>query len=178
MSLEQAVKDFVSNFGADFPVETFALLYAPEKCFLGLVKKDGSIEVKDNVNIFSLEKIYEARVFNAHKELRWLSDGRTKTLTDANLRKEEGFIDTIDQNYLLWGQITNQRNGDWTEFAEARIGAFFVPIKVGGEKKYAWLTAVEYVKEFEDGNAAVFEERLTGIVPYREEKGGKENAEQ
>ena len=163
-SLKKSIKEFADSFGEKFPIETFAILYAPKKCFLGLVNKDGNIEVKDNVDKFNIDKVYEARVFNSEKELRWLSSGETETLTDNCLKKVESFANVIEnQKYLLWGQSTGATSGDWTQFAEARIGAFFVPLKNVAEKGYAQFTAIEYLKEFADGNVAVFEERLTGI---------------
>ena len=50
-SLKKSIKEFADSFGEKFPIETFAILYAPKKCFLGLVNKDGNIEVKDNVKV-------------------------------------------------------------------------------------------------------------------------------
>ncbi len=145
----------------EFKTESYAILYAPKKCYLALfdgekfVDENGEIEIKD---------VYEARIFNSEKELRWLSSGETATLSDANFVNEKEFVDKNEnQKYLLWGQSTGKSNGNWTQFAEARIGAFFVPIANVADKDYAQFTTVEYLKEFEDGNVAVFEERLTGI---------------
>ena len=154
ISLIEAVKGFEAN--------SFAILYSPKHCYLAkfngekFVNENGKIDVEN-------EKIYEARVFNAEKELRWVKGYESKMLSDSELKKENGFVDTIPQKYLLWGQSTNLTKGDWTQFAEARIGAFFVPITNVADKGYAQFTAVEYLKEFTDGNVAVFEERLTGI---------------
>jgi CRISPR-associated protein (TIGR03984 family) len=77
-------------------------------------------------------------------------------------------LDVNPQTYLLWGQSTGNFSGDgeWTQFGEARIGAFFVPVPNIAPKGYAQITAVEYLKEYEDGNVAVADERLTGIKPY------------
>ena len=155
ITLIKAVEGFEAN--------SYAILYSPKKCHLAIfngtkfVDESGEIDVKKS-------GVYEARVFNTEKELRWLSSGKTKTLTDADLLAEKDFAGKIDnQKYLLWGQSTGKIKGNWTEFAEARIGAFFVPIANVADKGYAQFTAVEYLKEFEDGNVAVFEERLTGI---------------
>ena len=165
-SIEQSIKDFVESFGDNFPKETFAILYAPEKCFLGLIDKNGKIEIKDNLEKFNLKKVYEARVFNDKAELRWLKDADEIIISDSVLREVDGFVDTIPQKYLLWGEVSptndSKINGEWTELAEARIGKFFVPIKTTSR---ACFEAVEYLKSYDDqdGNVAVFEERLTKI---------------
>lgn len=154
--LIDAVKGFEAN--------SFAILYSPKHCYLA--KFNGEQFVNENGEIdVEKEKIYEARVFNAEKELRWVKGYKSKMLSDSELKKENSFVDTISQKYLLWGQSTNLTKGDWTQFAEARIGAFFVPIKIDGANKYAQIEAVEYLKSYEDqdGNVAVFEERLKGI---------------
>lgn len=176
--LEEAIKEFITSFGENLPEQNFAILYAPEKCFLGLADKDGNVEVKDNVDKFNIEKVYEARVFNTEKELRYLEGKPAVILSDADLRKESGFVDVIKQKYLLWGQSTGNSKNGWTEFAEARIGAFFVPVANVAKEGYAQFSAIEYLKEFTDGNVAVFEERLTGITLYSPEtKGENENAD-
>lgn len=146
-----------------FEANSFAILYSPKHCYLAkfngekFINQNGEIDVEN-------EKIYEARVFNAEKELRWVKGYESKTISDEELTKVNGFVDTIPQKYLLWGEVspTNdvKNNGEWTEFAEARIGTFYVPIKTSSR---ACFEATEYLKEFEDGNVAVFEERLTGI---------------
>jgi len=151
--LIEAVKDFEAN--------SYAILYSPKKCHLALF--DGAKFVDENDKEINVSNVYEARIFNPDKELRWLASGENITLTDVYLKNEKDFVDTVDQKYLLWGQSTGKSNENWTQFAEARIGAFFVPIPNVADKGYAQFTAVEYLKEFEDGNVAVFEERLTGI---------------
>ncbi len=152
-TLIDAVKDFEAN--------SYAILYSPKKCHLAIFDGTNFVDANGRIDI---SDVYESRVFNVEKELRWVneSDGKgiSIIISDANLSDAIG---TIPQNYLLWGQSTNTTNGNWTQFAEARIGAFFVPIPNVADKGYAQFTAVEYLKEFEDGNVAVFEERLTGI---------------
>ena len=90
-------------------------------------------------------------------------------MTDESLKKESGFVDVIPQKYLLWGQSTNKVKANWTEFAEARIGAYYVPIKIDSANKYAQIEVLEYLKSYEeqDGNVAVFEERLIRISEVR-----------
>jgi CRISPR-associated protein (TIGR03984 family) len=164
--LKQSIEKFTESFGEAFPKETYAILYAPEKCFLGLVDRNGNVEVKDNLDKFNLDKVYEARVFNDKAELRWLKNADEIIISDISLRNETGFVDIIKQKYLLWGEISpnndTKNNGEWTELAEARIGKFYVPIKTTSR---ACFEATEYLKSYDeqDGNVAVFEERLTGI---------------
>ncbi|HEY0428567.1 MAG TPA: CRISPR-associated protein Csx19 [Pyrinomonadaceae bacterium] len=144
-----------------FKANSYAILYAPKKCYLALFDGTDFVDESGKINV---SDVYEARIFNAEKELRWLSSGETETLTDDCLREVDGFVGTIDQKYLLWGEISPSNdsnvNGEWTELAEARIGKFYVPIKTTSR---ACFEAKEYLKEFADGNVAVFEERLTGI---------------
>ncbi len=162
----------------DFKTESYAILYAPKKCYLALF--DGAKFVDENGEIKVEEVgVYEARVFDSEKELRWLSSGETAIVSDANFVNEKEFVDKNEnQKYLLWGQSTGTTKGNWTQFAEARIGAFFVPLKNIAEKSYAQFTAVEYLmSEVENGNVFVADERLTGIELYSpEKKGEKENA--
>lgn len=157
MSEKITLIDAVKNLKAN----SYAILYSPKNCWLALFDGKDFIDESGKIDI---SDVYEARVFNAEKELRWVNEangkGKSTIISDANFTDAIG---TIRQNYLLWGQSTNTTNGNWTQFAEARIGAFFVPIKISGANKYAHFTAVEYLREFEDGNVAVFEERLTGI---------------
>lgn len=166
-SLSQSVQEFISSF-EKLP-KTFAVLYAPDKCYLALVDAAGNFLVKDNINKFSVDKIFEARVFNSKKELRWLNGYGEAIISDAIFRDDKKFAGTIDQSYLLWGQSTGKADGDWTEFATARIGSFYVPLSKVPHQGYAKFTAVEYLKKYEDGNVAVVDERLTGIESYKGE---------
>lgn len=165
--MEESLK-LVDLARKDFPKNdekpTYAVLYAPKKCHLVLF--DGANFV-DEAGAIKVEAagVYEARVFNAEKELRWVKNFDHKTISDADFVNEKEFVRKIDnQKYLLWGQSTGKSSGDWTQFAEARIGAFFVPLKNVAEKDYAQFTAVEYLmSENENGNTFVADERLTGI---------------
>ena len=167
--LSEAVKEFIKASGEN-PPQTFALLYSPKKCYLAKLlgnefyNKHGKIE--DGA-------IFEARVFNDTAEMRWLNEangyGATAVLTeDANFDffgkvvEQEKVFGSINQSYLIWGERVKdvESSNDWTQFATARIGAFWIPI----ESSYrAQFTAVEYLKTYEYGNVAVFDERLTGI---------------
>lgn len=164
--LEKSIKKFTESFGEKFPKETYAIFYAPDKCFLGLIDIKGNVEVRDNSDKFNLDNVYEARIFNDKAELRWLKNADEIVISDEDLRNETGFVDIIKQTYLLWGEISPTNNANtndnWTELAEARMGKFFVPIKTSWR---ACFEATEYLKsyDYQDGNVAVFEERLTGI---------------
>ena len=150
ITLIKAVEGFEAN--------SYAILYSPKKCYLALF--DGANFADENGEIEESEilNVYEARVFNFTKELRWVKGCEAKTLADTDFPNCE----KNDQNYLLWGKKNGASLNGWTQFAEARIGAFYVPVTLTN-KEYAVFEAVEYLKEFEDGNVAVFEERLTGI---------------
>ncbi|CAN5809647.1 hypothetical protein BH20ACI4_BH20ACI4_15470 [soil metagenome] len=187
-SLSESVQEFIRGFSESFP-KTFALLYSSSHCYLALVDEQGKFEVKDNAEKFALDKVFEARVFNEDAELRWLNEtngyGSSAVLSENEFSffdeksKPNNCVKTIMQNYLLWGEVSpnNKASENWTEFAEARIGKFYVPVKTGSR---ACFTAIEYLKSFEDqdGNVAVIDERLKGIKPYSTEtKGGNQDAD-
>ena len=168
--LSQCVKDFVSSF-TQSPT-TFAVLYAPDKCYLGLVNASGEFEVKDNVDRFDVNKVFEARVFNAEKELRWLKGFGVAIISDASFAGDE-FVEPLTQKYLIWGQSIEKSQDGWTRFGTARIGPFHVPIELKPAESYARFAAKEYLKVYKDGNVAVIDERLTGIEGYEgESKNG------
>ncbi|MGC2238417.1 MAG: CRISPR-associated protein Csx19 [Pyrinomonadaceae bacterium] len=168
-TLSESVAEFIKVFGESLP-KTFAVLYSPGDCLLSLVDEQGNFTAK--ANEVALNKIFEARIFNDVAELRWLNEtdgcGAAAVLSKKEFpffgrtQTTENCVETIKQNYLLWGEISpsNQADENWTELAEARIGKFYVPIKTTSR---ACFEAKEYLKEFADGNVAVFEERLTGI---------------
>lgn len=183
--LSETIQEFINGFGESFP-KTFAVLYSPGECFLALVKDKNNFEFFDktgNLATVNLKNIFEARIFNEKAELRWFNDnGKGIAVTLSETETDEDFGGDIllanPQKYLLWGEISPNKQADenWTELAEARIGKFFVPIKTTSR---ACFQAIEYLKSYDDqdGNVAVFEERLTGIEPYpSNKKGGKENA--
>lgn len=205
----EKLKDALAKCGTTFH-QAIGLLYAPHKCFLAIVKREGEEwrfyegssskesgkEVVKEKEI-SADSVFEARVFNSDAELRWLNkaDGKGSAvvlckddsveffdvkpeLFKTKVKEEEkDLVGTIEQTYLLWGQSVAASNGDgWAQFAEARIGSFFVPVKnIKGEKQRAQFTAVEYLGEYEDGNVAVIEERLTGIAPVEMKQEAQSN---
>lgn len=189
INLTDAVKSFIEGFGKDLPEKTFAVLYAPNKCHLAILQGQ---EFHDANGKVEMGPIFEARVFNDKAEMRWLNiasgSGKTVILCSDDSKKffssepklfktkfsedgkdvEKEIVDVIPQNYLLWGESVGASiNDSWAQFAEARIGAFFVPIsddKISGKNKVrAMFTAIEYIGVYVDGNVAVAEERLTGI---------------
>lgn len=190
--LTGAIDDFVSAFGSHLP-ETFALLYAPGACLLARIEvvpggEKGRVRITAYTNHkvedidVKAKAVYEARVFNSQAELRWLNEGdgigRAVVLCDSQERKYFDAVPevaagcecrpagSLDQGYLLWGTSTGKADtaNPWSQFAEARVGAFYVPIggvTVGQER--AQFTATEYLCEYADGNVKVMDERLTGL---------------
>jgi CRISPR-associated protein (TIGR03984 family) len=167
VTLSEATDAYKNFLGGELD-KAYAILYAPNKCFLALLNKSGAFEVKDNAAKFDISRVFEARIFNKGAELRWLNEadgkGQMAIISDASFPDAVG---TIPQTYLLWGRSTGIFDGDWTQFAEARIGAFHVPLPKVPAQDYARLMAIEYLKECEDGNVAVADERLTGIESYK-----------
>ncbi len=153
----------------NFPTDSFAILYSPSSCHLARWK-DGKFVCGNGQEPKS---VFEARIFNRTAELRWLKDGEKGTAVILSEDEKVGFdekissetYETICQKYLIWGQSTGKYENDQTQFGTARIGSFYVPLQNIADKGYAQFTAVEYLKSYDDqdGNVAVFEERLTGI---------------
>lgn len=180
--LSKAIEAFFAV--AENDKDTFAIFYAPHKCFLA--KHNGKdFEVKENG--FDLNRVFEARIFNEVSEMRWLNDpngnhaaailSETQLIFDGKtLRTESNVIGGLCQEYLCWGQSTGTTKDDWTEFATARVGAFYVPVELEAGQTYARFTAVEYLRTYEDGNIAVVDERLTRIEGYEPKKESKKNA--
>lgn len=183
-SLGEAIKaffDVAENEGG-----AFAIFYAPHACSLAKFK-DGSFMVPSGKESLpaqlsekDLKKVFEARIFNSALEMRWLNDPDGNHSTAILSEKQLTFggkplqvanvLGGLPQTYLFWGQSTGERHGsDWTEFATARLGAFHVPVPDVPQHGYARITAVEYLKEYRDGNVAVFDERLTGLESYKGE---------
>ncbi|ARQ71933.1 type III-D CRISPR-associated protein Csx19 [Streptomyces marincola] len=152
-----------------------ALLTAPASYRVALVEPDGTCTAPDGP--VDLSAVYEARVFTAGAELRWLGEangpGRAVVLTEDPALLPEHFpetdglavdaIDTLDTHHLLWGEAASQ-DGDWTTLSSARIGTLAVPVRTSGRVR---LTSRQYVAvEPEHGNAHVVEERLIRLEPY------------
>lgn len=152
ITLLDAVKDFEAN--------SYAILYSSDKCYLALF--DG-VKFVDEKGELDITRVFEARIFNSEKELRWLNESGGKGV--SIVISDASFSDAIERNkeikYLFWGKKNGEPANGWTQFAEARIGAFYVPKEIFSD--YAQFTAIEYLGEFADGNIAVIDERLTGI---------------
>ena len=181
----------ITDAGATFN-DAIALLYAPHKCFLAKVNSDGKFENnKGEVIDVEKEAVFEARVFNAKAELRWLNKengaGEAVVLCEDKAQKffsvepqaDDKIYARIDppQTYLMWGESIGASSNGWTKFAEARIRPFYVPIGDinNKQKRRAHFKAVEYLGEYSDGNVAVAEERLTGIQAVAVKQEAKEN---
>jgi CRISPR-associated protein (TIGR03984 family) len=164
---EVAGKRFVEALDQFKPLLTdeglaYAVLYTPTECCLSLVNNEGKFFNENGE--FIPEKVFEARIFNEEAELRWLNEtddrGKVSIISDASFPNA---VHTIEQTYLVWGRSTGTPKGDWTQFATARIGSFYVPLPNVREGGYAQIKAREYLTTYEDGNVAVVDERLVGI---------------
>ncbi len=160
-TLVQAIAEYKTFLGDD--EKAYGILYTPKDCHLILVDKHGKFFNQDGE--FMPQNVFEARIFNDKAELRWLneSDGKGKVAIISD--SFPNAVGTIPQTYILWGESMGESSNGWTQFAEARVGSFLVPIGgVAAEKKRrAQFTAIEYLCKYEDGNVAVADERLTGI---------------
>jgi CRISPR-associated protein (TIGR03984 family) len=156
--------------------EAVGLFYSPESCCLGKVTR---ADVEDSEgNTVKLDRVFEARIFNAHYELRWLNqeggEGIAVLLSEQKITDYLAdsidplqAIDTQDQTYLLWGEgySANLQEG-WSRLATSRLGKLDVPIAgVKQSKQRIKLTAREYFQRMDElyGNVIVAEERLTGL---------------
>lgn len=161
IGFDSAAANFVKDFG-----ESFAILYTPKECLLLKVGKDGIFQNRQGKE--SPANVFEARIFNGAAEMRWFNEngqGIAVILSETETDEEFGGEVLLEnpQNYLFWGQSTAKFENDWTQFGTARIGSFYIPVQNIADRGFAKFTAIEYLKEFEAGNVAVFEERLTGI---------------
>jgi len=176
ISLEEALKQC-----AIFLEDSVALVYAPSFCKFAKFENGGLSLVDDR----SLSTVFEARVFNQNVELRWLNIsnglGRTVLISDIELTRvftdEEDvslteILDTIPQQYLLWGKGVVRSPSlpqGWSRLAAARIGALDIPITDIQPKQQVKLMAREYIGLSEGeagekyGNVSVLEERLVGL---------------
>lgn len=131
-------------------------------------------------------EVFEARLFDADREMRWLhvggGVGRAVLLSENEILLPDTFDhelaplsahDTHDQHYLLWGQAVPGSPRGWTRLSSARIGSFAVPLPEVGAGLRARLRAREYVAvEPRHGNAYIAEERLMGLERYEPPEQG------
>ncbi|OLE54296.1 MAG: hypothetical protein AUG51_08920 [Acidobacteria bacterium 13_1_20CM_3_53_8] len=149
-TLAQIVKEYFEIYG-----EGFALLYSPKAAYLAKLKSEHHFVAsvgKEPAPVTLGEKdwrdVFEARIFNVTAELRWLNRkngaGPAALLCKNDVREffgakpervmtktkgvEKTLVGALEQTYLLWGQAADVSQSGWTKFAEARIGAFFVPV--------------------------------------------------
>ena len=122
--------------------------------------------------------VFEARIFNADCELRWLheSSGKGKVsliYEQSNLQQKIDniwqknsfleYIDSLDNTYLLWGQRSNKPVEEgWQKLSSARIGLLDLPIdREITKSQRVYLKTQEYLAEIDDnGNIVIVEERL------------------
>jgi len=167
-----------------FLEEAVALVYAPSFCKFAKFENGGLSLVDDR----SLSTVFEARVFNQNVELRWLNAfnglGRAVLISDIQLTRVftdevdvslTEILDTIPQQYLLWGKGVVRSPSlpqGWSRLAAARIGALDVSITDIKPQQQVQLVAKEYIGFCEGaageyGNVAVVEERLIGLVEIK-----------
>ena len=178
----------------------FVLLYSPACCRFALINCNGETietiiadrrggeinlhEVDKAANDtqtsgegFNLGSVFEARLFNAQADVRWLHarEGRGEAAAVAETSKlklfgieepsgQECATPPIKQTYMLWGAGSGDSTEKWSEMTTARTGAFLVPVPHLARQERVQFNSVEYVKSYRDGNLGVFEERLTGLT--------------
>lgn len=179
LSLPEALRQCQAVLGLP-NVQTYALLYAPQYCCFAHLDTAGTLR-NEHGQALATEVIFEARLFNATAELRWLhvsagrgraallSEDDTLTLFGGQSHQEK-IVGRIVQRYLLWGAGTGTPYPTgWSQLAAARTGAFSVPVEQVEKNRRVQLTAVEYLKEYQYGNVGICEERLTGFVVAEKE---------
>ncbi|MFE1412236.1 CRISPR-associated protein Csx19 [Streptomyces sp. NPDC058746] len=123
-----------------------------------------------------LSAVFEARVFDGERELRWLSDtgdrGRAVLLTEDEPLLPDAFPEPVvpllattvlTAHYLLWGRPA-EGDEEWTVLHTPRIGTLTVPHPRPDAEHRLRLVTREYVTtDPRHGNAHVSEERLLRI---------------
>jgi CRISPR-associated protein (TIGR03984 family) len=175
ISLRDAIENCQDCFGT-----AVGLFYSPESCFLGQVT--GTTVTNSKNSIVDLNRVFEARIFNADYELRWLNDrggqGTAVLLSEQSIDRylETSIpaitpIDIQSQTYLLWGEgLSANLEPGWSRLATSRLGKLDVPIAgVTQQGQRVKLKAIEYFQCLDDlyGNVVVAEERLTGLKVIR-----------
>lgn len=161
--------------GAGF-ADAVALLSAPHAYHVAQVRQ-GRCHTHD-ADPAVLDAVFDARVFDEGKELRWLNttgtDGRAVLLTEDPDALPEDFgdplpdlhaVDTLATTYVLWGSA-RPGTGPWTTLHTPRIGTLHIPVPSPRAGSRLRLVAREYVcVEARHGNAHIAEERLLRIEP-------------
>jgi CRISPR-associated protein (TIGR03984 family) len=165
----------LSSCSAHFSDVAIGLFYSPSACRIGKVCV-GVVTDETDV-VLDLTQVFEARIFNAQGELRWLnrSGGQGQAVLLAEQPIEQYLtepiepiqaIEVIDSQYLLWGEGTGSKPiaEHWSYLSAARIGKVAVPIDGVNRKDRVKLLFCEYLGEWDDqGNIVVLEERLIGL---------------
>lgn len=154
--------------------DSVALLASPARYQVADVR-DGTC--RDPAGPCALDEVFEARVFGAELELRWLHSssgrGRAVALAEQEAALPDGLGDPLpalaaarvfDQHYLLWGTTADPVADGWATLFSARIGTVNVPLAGSRPGRKIRLRAREYIAvEPAHGNAYVAEERLLGL---------------
>lgn len=148
-----------------------ALLTAPSAYHMATAGGRGCVTPAGPVD---LSTVYEARVFTADVELRWVEAGYAVVLTENASLLPVSFdepvetlttVAVLETGYLVWGEVTAFAPG-WTTLGSARVGTLSVPTTAAPTAGRVRLAAREYVVADEaHGNAYVAEERLIGFGP-------------
>jgi len=155
-----------------------ALLYSPQHCSLARLAPDGTLQDAGDLAI-DLTDVFEARLFNAVCELRWLNRlagvGDVALISEAAQQSLTGFVaidsqacECLPQQYLLWGERARKNKAEsnaWQRLADARIGKLDIPLdQKFMQDQRVYLKTCEYVAVGDDyGNMAVIEERLVKL---------------
>jgi CRISPR-associated protein (TIGR03984 family) len=138
---------------------------------LGLIAADGTVtnETGDPV---SLDGCFEARMFSAAGELRWLhrNAGRGVAVVVSETTHPLGVAESEDYQaslgpitYLVWGTGNGASQSGWSQTHQARVGSRWYPTAGLADGERLELHAVEYIGRGEHGNAIILEERLCGL---------------
>ena len=175
LTLEQAFSDC-----GDLLTDAAVLVYSSTQCRLGRFH-NGRPDYHGQV--VADETIFEARVFNAAGELRWIAEGdptagqgRAVFLTEIESQKPKEWSPIEEKNrplffrkgqYILWGQCREAQEG-WVKLFEHRVGNIWAPFSAGGNMKSGDRLAITYAEYIatadKSGNQAVVAERLTGLT--------------
>ncbi len=156
--------------------DAIGLFYSPESCVLSQIQ--ATAVTGSDGQPTHLDRVFEARIFNADYELRWLNqhsgEGIAVLLSEhpietylTDMVDDLPAIDTQEQIYLLWGEgyRASLVNG-WSRLATSRLGKLDVPIAGASQQgQRIKLKAKEYFQVLDDlyGNVIVAEERLMGF---------------
>ncbi|PID55085.1 MAG: hypothetical protein CSB46_00895 [Micrococcales bacterium] len=104
--------------------------------------------------------VFEARVFNAAKELRWVhrskGSGRVAIVPDgcSENRQPKPFHEHKTIERLLWGSVADTHDG-WTSVYSPRYGTAHLPLPGVAKSERVYLRSVEYTVEDQYGNVRV-----------------------